>query len=51
MSPTIANTAKMRDVLGLKSILRQRVVIHGRNLYHAAKMRAPGFIYDSVGRR
>jgi UDPglucose 6-dehydrogenase len=34
----------------MRRLLRSPVVVDGRNLYDARKMRALGFTYDSIGR-
>ncbi|RPH61027.1 MAG: UDP-glucose/GDP-mannose dehydrogenase family protein, partial [Burkholderiales bacterium] len=38
------------DFVRLRSIMRQPVLIDGRNLYDPQAMRAAGFRYDSIGR-
>ncbi len=38
------------DFARLRSIMRQRVLIDGRNLYDPQAVRAAGFRYDSIGR-
>jgi len=44
------NEYRHPDFNRIKSMLRRPIVIDGRNLYDAAKMRALGFTYDSIGR-
>jgi UDPglucose 6-dehydrogenase len=44
------NEYRHPDFNRIKSLLRRPIVIDGRNLYDAAKMRALGFTYDSIGR-
>ena len=44
------NEYRHPDFDRIKSTLRGRVVIDGRNLYGSARMRAMGFVYDSIGR-
>ncbi|MEO8139323.1 MAG: UDP-glucose/GDP-mannose dehydrogenase family protein [Gemmatimonadota bacterium] len=39
------------DFERLKSLLRQPLVVDGRNLYDPARMRAQGFIYHGIGRK
>ena len=34
----------------MKQALKGDIVVDGRNLYDARKMRALGFTYDSIGR-
>lgn len=45
------NEYRHPDFNRIKSTLRRQVVIDGRNLYNAAKMKSLGFHYDSIGRR
>jgi UDPglucose 6-dehydrogenase len=45
------NEYRHPDFARIKSALRRPVLIDGRNLYDAAKMRSLGFTYDSIGRR
>jgi len=42
---------KSLDLPRIKQLLRQPVVIDGRNVFHPANMRALGFSYIGVGRR
>jgi UDPglucose 6-dehydrogenase len=44
------NEYRHPDFNRMKTMLRQPVVIDGRNLYTAARMRSMGFVYDSIGR-
>ena len=44
------NEYRHPDFARIKSILRRPIVIDGRNLYRAERMRAMGFVYDSIGR-
>ena len=44
------NEYRHPDFGRIKSTLRRPIVIDGRNLYDPAKMRALGFVYDSIGR-
>ena len=44
------NEYRHPDFRRIKATLRQPIVIDGRNLFDAAKMRAMGFTYDSIGR-
>jgi UDPglucose 6-dehydrogenase len=44
------NEYRHPDFNRMKSSLRRPVVIDGRNLYNAARMRSLGFVYDSIGR-
>jgi UDPglucose 6-dehydrogenase len=44
------NEYRHPDFTRIKSALRRPIVIDGRNLYSAAKMKALGFTYDSIGR-
>jgi len=44
------NEYRHPDFTRIKSSLRRPVVIDGRNLYNAARMRSLGFVYDSIGR-
>ncbi len=44
------NEYRHPDFPRMKLALREPVVVDGRNLYDAAKMRALGFTYDSIGR-
>ncbi|MFL5576510.1 MAG: UDP-glucose dehydrogenase family protein [Gemmatimonadaceae bacterium] len=44
------NEYRHPDFARIRGALRRPVVIDGRNLYDPAKMRAMGFIYDSIGR-
>jgi UDPglucose 6-dehydrogenase len=44
------NEYRHPDFNRIKTTLRTPVVIDGRNLYSASKMRALGFTYDSIGR-
>jgi UDPglucose 6-dehydrogenase len=44
------NEYRHPDLERIKTLLRQPIVIDGRNLYSATKMRAMGFTYMSIGR-
>ena len=44
------NEYRFPDFARLKSVLKQPVVVDGRNLYDPAKMEALGFTYRSIGR-
>jgi UDPglucose 6-dehydrogenase len=44
------NEYRHPDFPRIKSALREPIVIDGRNLYNAERMRAMGFMYDSIGR-
>ena len=44
------NEYRHPDFTRIKAALRSPVVIDGRNLYDARKMKALGFTYDSIGR-
>jgi len=44
------NEYRHPDFSRIKSTLRQPIVIDGRNLYSAERMRSLGFMYDSIGR-
>jgi UDPglucose 6-dehydrogenase len=44
------NEYRFPDFARIKSVLRQPVVIDGRNLYDPAKMKLLGFTYRSLGR-
>jgi UDPglucose 6-dehydrogenase len=44
------NEYRHPDFGRIKSALRQPIVIDGRNLYNSERMRANGFIYQSIGR-
>jgi UDPglucose 6-dehydrogenase len=44
------NEYRHPDFARIKSMLQSPVVVDGRNLYDARKMRKLGFIYDSIGR-
>jgi UDPglucose 6-dehydrogenase len=44
------NEYRHPDFARIKSSLRRPVLIDGRNLYDARKMRSLGFTYDSIGR-
>lgn len=44
------NEYRHPDFGRIKHMLRRPIVVDGRNLYEAAKMRALGFTYDSIGR-
>ena len=44
------NEYRVPDFARIKGELRQPVIIDGRNLYDAAKMRGLGFTYRSIGR-
>ena len=44
------NEYRHPDLARVKAALRKPIVIDGRNLYNAAKMRELGFVYDSIGR-
>jgi UDPglucose 6-dehydrogenase len=44
------NEYRHPDFARIKSTLKAPVVVDGRNLYDARKMRKLGFIYDSIGR-
>ncbi len=45
------NEYRHPDFARIRATLRRPVVIDGRNLYNADKMRALGFVYHSIGRR
>jgi UDPglucose 6-dehydrogenase len=45
------NEYRHPDFARIRSTLRRPVVIDGRNLYNAEKMRSLGFTYHSIGRR
>ena len=45
------NEYRHPDFARIRSMLRRPIVIDGRNLYNADKMRRLGFTYDSIGRR
>jgi UDPglucose 6-dehydrogenase len=45
------NEYRHPDFARIRATLRRPVVIDGRNLYNADKMRSLGFSYDSIGRR
>ena len=45
------NEYRHPDFARIRSMLRRPIVIDGRNLYNADKMRRIGFTYDSIGRR
>ena len=45
------NEFKELDFKRLKKLLKQPVIIDGRNIYDPAKMKKLGFIYTGVGRR
>ena len=45
------NEYRHPDFARIRSMLRRPIVIDGRNLYSADKMRRLGFTYDSIGRR
>jgi UDPglucose 6-dehydrogenase len=45
------NEYRHPDFTRMKSMLRQPIVIDGRNLYNAARMQSLGFMYDSIGRK
>ena len=45
------NEYRHPDFARMKRTLKSPVVVDGRNLYDARKMRALGFSYDSIGRR
>ena len=38
------------DLARIRGALRQPIVVDGRNLYVAERMRSLGFTYDSIGR-
>jgi UDPglucose 6-dehydrogenase len=44
------NEYRHPDFNRMKSMLRRPIVIDGRNLYNAVRMRSLGFVYDSIGR-
>jgi UDPglucose 6-dehydrogenase len=44
------NEYRHPDFNRMKAVMKTPVVIDGRNLYNREKMRALGFIYDSIGR-
>jgi UDPglucose 6-dehydrogenase len=44
------NEYRHPDLERIKTLLRQPIVIDGRNLYSATKMKAMGFTYVSIGR-
>jgi UDPglucose 6-dehydrogenase len=44
------NEYRHPDFKRMKAALRRPIVIDGRNLYNAAKMKSLGFLYDSIGR-
>jgi UDPglucose 6-dehydrogenase len=44
------NEYRHPDFGRIKASLRRPIVIDGRNLYNAAKMKSLGFVYDSIGR-
>jgi UDPglucose 6-dehydrogenase len=44
------NEYRHPDFARIRRLLRSPVVVDGRNLYDARKMRALGFAYDSIGR-
>ena len=44
------NEYRHPDFARIKSALRHPIVIDGRNLYGAERMRSLGFVYDSIGR-
>src|SRR6476619_6950077 len=44
------NEYRHPDFARMKQALKGDVVVDGRNLYDARKMRALGFVYDSIGR-
>jgi len=44
------NEYRHPDFAHMKSLLRGAVIVDGRNLYDARKMRALGFTYESIGR-
>jgi UDPglucose 6-dehydrogenase len=44
------NEYRHPDFARMRRLLRSPVVVDGRNLYDARKMRALGFTYDSIGR-
>jgi UDPglucose 6-dehydrogenase len=44
------NEYRHPDFARMKKLLKSPVVVDGRNLYDARKMRALGFTYDSIGR-
>jgi UDPglucose 6-dehydrogenase len=44
------NEYRHPDFARIKRLLRSPIVVDGRNLYDAQKMRALGFSYDSIGR-
>lgn len=45
------NEFKQADMARLKTIMRQPMIVDGRNLYDPADVREAGFTYSSVGRR
>ena len=44
------NEYRHPDFNRIKSTLRRPIVIDGRNLYGAERMRSMGFVYESIGR-
>ncbi len=44
------NEFKQLDMARIKSLMRQPVLIDGRNIYDPAEMRGMGFVYYGVGR-
>jgi UDPglucose 6-dehydrogenase len=44
------NEYRHPDFPRIKATLRRGILIDGRNLYDATKMRSLGFVYDSIGR-
>ena len=44
------NEYRHPDFDRMKRVLRQPIIIDGRNLYNADRLRSLGFVYDSIGR-
>jgi len=44
------NEFKNLDLLRIKQLMKQPVIVDGRNLYEPRKMRELGFVYRGVGR-
>jgi len=44
------NEFKQLDMARIKEVMRQPVLIDGRNIYDPKKMREMGFIYRGIGR-
>jgi UDPglucose 6-dehydrogenase len=45
------NEYRHPDFNRIKAMLRRAVIIDGRNLYNAQRMKSMGFVYDSIGRQ